>query len=257
MHFTRSRQGHLVGILGMLALFGVGCGSNNKSGSGNAYASFAWDISNIEHRSTLMTCDEVGATKVVVTLMDLAGNSISQDTVSCTGTNSNMEMSTSYVPAGDYTVGFDLYGDPHIYGNTPTLLDSFDLGDGYGNTAVVHLLPGLNDLRTSPAPFITQSFVVGWGLDFQGVLTTCSAMSAAGVDLDFSVDGGVTWVTSPFNCSTGAGTSYPIPYGETSVQWKLYLVDQTATDIASLAGATVGVPTSTNINLGTQYFELN
>jgi hypothetical protein len=241
----------------MVALFGAGCGGGHKSGSGNAYASFAWDIYNIEHTSTPLACSAVGAAKVVVTLMDLAGNSVSQDSVSCSGTNSNMEVSTSYVPAGDYTVGFDLYGDLQEYGNTTTLLDSFDLGDGYGNTTVVHLLPGLNDLRGSAAPFITQSFVVDWGLYYQGAPTTCSAMYAAGVDLDFSVDGGLTWVTSPFDCLTGAGTSYPIPYGKTTVQWELYLLDQTSKDIASLAGGTVGVPSSTNVNLPTQYFDLN
>jgi hypothetical protein len=259
MHFTRSRQGHLAGIFGMLALFGAGCGSNNKSGSGDAYASFAWSIYDIQDSTRLRSCAEVGAASVVVTLMNQrTGDVYTQNPVSCSG--SNMEMSTAYVPADNYTVGFDLYGDPAIYGNATTLLDSFDLADGYGTTVVLPLYAGLNDFRGSVAPFVTQSFIVGWGIYYQGVPTTCSSVYAAGVDLDFAILGSSTWVTSPFDCVTGAGTSYAIPYDPTtqqrptSAQWKLYLVDSTGQDIASLAGASVFVPTNTDINLGSQYF---
>jgi hypothetical protein len=63
-------------------------------------------------------------------------------------------------------------------------------------------------------------------------------------------------VTSPFDCIAGSGTSYAIPIGSASVQWKLYLVGSTGAGIASLAGATVGVPSYTNVNLGTQYFNV-
>jgi hypothetical protein len=261
MRSIRSRQIHLAGILGMLALFGAGCGGGS-SRSGEGYASFAWDIYDIQDTtySTRLTCASVGAGSVVVTLMAYpTGAVVGQYTVSCSG--SNMEMSTAYVPTGSYTVGFDLYGDPTIYGNASTLLDSFDMVDSSGATAVFRILSGLNDFRGSVAAFVKRSFVLDWGIYYQQAPTTCSAMYATGVDLDFALLGSTTWVTSPFNCTTGAGTSYAIPAYEpttgqaaTAVQWRLYLVDQSGKDIASVNGGTVGIPASADIDLGTQYF---
>ena len=103
------------------------------------------------------------------------------------------------------------------------------------------------------ATFITRSFVLGWGITYQGAPTTCAAMYAAGVDLDLAVEGSSTWATSPFNCTTGAGTSYAIPLYNpttrqlaTTVQWRLYLVDQAGQDIASVAGGTLQTSTWEN-----------
>jgi hypothetical protein len=246
----------------MLALFGAGCGSGQKSGGGDGYASFAWDIYDIQDTTyrTPLTCAAVGASSVVVTLTNLqTGTVYGQNAVSCSG--SNMEMSTASVPTGTYTVGFDLYGDPTIYGNTSTVLDSFDMTDSTGAVAVFRILSGVNDFRGSVAAFVKRSFVLGWGIYYKGAPTTCSATYATGVDLDLAVEGSSTWVTSPFNCTTGAGTSYAIPLynpttGQvaTTVQWRLFLLDQSGQDIASLAGGLVGIPNYSGIDLGTQYF---
>jgi len=245
----------------MLALFGAGCGGGS-SHSGDGYASFAWDIYDIQDTTygARLTCASVGAGSVVVTLTNLqTGTIYGQNAVSCSG--SNMEMSTAYVPTGSYTVGFDLYGDPAIYGNASTILDSFDMVDSSGATAEFRILSGLNDFRGSVAAFVKRSFVLDWGIYYQGAPTTCSAMYAAGVDLDFAVEGSPTWVTSPFNCTTGTGTSYAIPlYNPTTgqlantLQWRLYLLDQSGKDIASVDGGTVAIPAYTDIDLGTQYF---
>jgi hypothetical protein len=265
MRSIRSPRIHLAGIFGVLALFGAGCGgggSHSIPAGGDGYASFAWDIYDIQDTTyrTRLTCASVGAASVVVTLTNLqTGTVYNQSPVSCSG--SNMEMSTAYVPAGSYTVGFALYGDPAIYGNALTILDSFDMVDSSGATSTFSILSGLNDFRSSVAAFVTQSFVLGWGISYQGAPTTCGAMYAAAVDLDVAVEGSSTWVTSRFNCTTGAGTSYAIPFynpttGQpaTTVQWRLYLVDQTGQDIASVAGGTVGIPAYTDIDLGKQYF---
>jgi hypothetical protein len=255
MHFTRSQQGHLAGILGALALFGAGCGSSQNSSGGQGYASFAWRIYDLEDTtfSRVLDCSAVGAANVVVTLTNVqSGVAYPQSPASC----SDLQMSTAYVPAGDYNVGFDLYGKLAIYGNTTTLLDSFDVGDINGNTAVIHLYSGLNDFRTPYAAFITQSFFVDWSIYNQGVPTTCSNVGAADVDLDFEIAGSSTQITSSFTCSTGSGASFAIPFGATTAQWQLYLVDPNGTNIGSLPGATVGVPSNSDVNLGQQYFDL-
>jgi len=262
MRSIRSRQVHLAGIFGMLALFGAGCGGgggHNPVGPGpeTGYASVAWSIFNIENNSTL-ACADIGASSVVVTLMNLTtGVSYSQATVSCV----TYQMSTAAVPTGDYTVGFDLYGDPSIYGNSTTLLDTFDLADSNGTTVVFHLLSGLNDLRTYTAPFVAQYLDVSWNIYFQGALSSCAAEGASFVDLEFAIPGSPTWITSSLACNPGAGRSYAIPYDSTfarptSVQWRMYLVDAAGNDITSIPGATVGVPTTTNVHLAPQNFSL-
>ncbi len=157
-----------------------------------------------------------------------------------------MEMSTAYVPAGDYSVGFDLYGDPAIYGDATTLLDSFDA------TGVFHLYPGLNDFRGTLASFITQSFVVGWSIYAQGIPTSCSYVGANSVDFDFETDLSSARITSTFDCNQGSGISFSIPFEATSAQWQMYAVDIHGQDIASLAGGAVPVPGNVDIHLGTQ-----
>jgi hypothetical protein len=252
MRSIRSPQIHLAGLLGMLALFGAGCGGGghtNSGTAGDAYASFAWSIYDIEDTTfrSPLSCAAVGASNVAVTLTNQQTGSIyGPNTVSCS--SSNMEMSTAYVPAGDYAVGFDLYGDPTIYGNASTLLDSFD------GTGTFHLYPGLNDFRSPDAAFITQSLVVGWGVYSQGVLSACSYVGAKSVDLDFQVPGSSARITSTFDCNQGSGISFPIPYGATSAQWQMYAVDFSGQDIASVAGGTVPVPSNADVHLGTQYF---
>jgi hypothetical protein len=249
MLFPGSRQLRLAGILATFAL--AGCGSGHSGGAGGTgYATFAWYLFDIEDSSytTALTCAEVGATSVVVTLTNQAtGTVYTQTAANC----ADGAMSTTYVPAGSYTAGFDLYGNPAIYGNSTTLLDSFDA------TGLFPIHAGANDFRSEYAPFIVQSFTVAWSVYYQSALTTCAAVGATYVDLDFAVAGSSSWVTSPFNCATGSGVSYAIPYftTPTTAQWKLYLVDATGTvDLQVIDGGTVTLPTTTNVNLPTQYF---
>jgi hypothetical protein len=230
-------------IVAALAL--AGCGSS----SSDASASFQWSIYDIEDTTmkSPRLCSDVGASQVVLTLTNDATGGVYQNPFSC----SLMQASTSSVPAGDYTVGFDLYGDVTTYGNSTTLLDSFDGSSTY------HLYAGTNDYRNATPPFFVQSILVDWALYSQGVSTTCAAMGAQYVDLEFTVGGSSTPITSRFDCTTvSAGTSFPIPFGTTSVQWQLFLVDPSGQDIVSLPGATVAVPSNTDINLGTQSFSL-
>jgi hypothetical protein len=247
MHFIRSRYGYLTGILGLLTLLGCGSSSKNSAAVANAYASFAWDIYDIgdtNYRYPL-NCDSVGASSVVVTLTDRATGLIyTQDPVSC----ASFGKTTYDVPEGDYTVGFDLYGDPTIYGNTSTLLDSFDA------KATFSLYPGSNDFTNNSVGFITQSFVVDWGIYYQNAQTTCSSMSAQFVYLDFVVPSNSKTISSPFSCSAGGGTSYAIPLGNGAASWQLVLADSSGLAITSIAGGSVSVPANNDVDLGLQPF---
>ena len=172
-------------------------------------------------------------------------------------------MTTPVVPAGAYYAGFDLFGDPAIYGNATTRLDGFDATDASGNNyAVFHIRGGQNDFTASYAPFVAQSFTVSWGIYAQSLPTTCAAVGATHVYLDFltldPVAGGTTsWVSSPFDCATGAGVSYAIPYGPTTVQWSLALValvNGEPVDLQVIPGGAVVLSTTSNVNLGPQSF---
>ena len=241
MLFSRSRQIHFVGILCAFALAGCGGGHSN---SGPGYATFTWSIYDIEDPSYTVPlgCAAVGGGSVVVTLVDSAGTAYTQDPVSC----AVGQMSTSNVPAGSYTVGFDLYGDPAIYGNSTTLLDSFDA------TGTFHVVGGANDFRSQFAPFIVQSFTVRWAFNSGSALSLCGLAGGSSVELAFNV-GGPT-ITSSFPCTAGTGVSYAIPFGPTSAQWNLYLVNSAGTDVQAIPGGSVALPSTTNVNLPTQYF---
>src|SRR5450759_3130744 len=106
MSLTGSRQIRFIAFLCAFAL--AGCGGGGHSTGGDGYATFMWSIYDIEdaNYAVPLACAEVGASTVVVTLTSSAG-SYPQDPVSCAA----MQMSTANVPAGSYTVGFDLYGD--------------------------------------------------------------------------------------------------------------------------------------------------
>jgi hypothetical protein len=237
-------------IVAALAL--AGCGSSSSGAS----ASFQWSIYDIEDTDlkTPLTCSEAGAAQVVVTLPNPATpQNPFKNAFSC----SAMQASTSSVPAGDYTVGFALYGDPATYGNANTLLDE----EPPEPSPSYHLYSGTNDYRSATPPFRVQSLVVDWVLYSQGAPTTCVAVGAKYVDLEFTVGGSSTPIISRFDCTAvSTGTSFPIPYGATSLQWQLFLVDPSGQqDIGNIPGATVDVPsrdTGTDVDLGAQSFDL-
>jgi hypothetical protein len=249
---TGSRQLRFAGILFALAL--IGCGSGPSSGGGNGYASFAWDIFDIEDTSysVPLACSEVGAATVVVTLMDPVTEAplYTSDHVNC----ADMQMSTANVPTGDYKVGVDLYGDPGLYWNATTFLDSFDLAEASGVKRVFHIGPGLNDFRQSYAAFIVRSFVVGWSFSSGSALNVCGAVGAPYVDIVFPVAGSTKGVSRSLSCTAGQGFSYAIPYDSVSpLQWNLYLVSSAGTDLQTLGGS-APLSTTANVNLGTQLF---
>jgi hypothetical protein len=245
------RQLCLAGFFAISATLALaGCGSGHSGGGGgggvgSGYATLSWYIYDIEDPgyTTALTCEEVGATSVGVTLTNSGtGVAYPQAAVAC----SSWAMSTANVPTGNYAATFVLYGDPLIYGNSTTQLDSFT-ADG-----TFHILAGANDFtQTSYAPFVVQSFTVAWAIYSGSTQISCAAAGATYVYLDFLIPGTSTWVENPFDCTAGAGTSYAIPYG-TSTQWSLSLV--TATGTLALPGGTVTLPSNTNVNLPLQYF---
>jgi hypothetical protein len=255
MLFPGSRQLRLARILATFAL--AGCGSGHSGGAG--YASFEWDISDIDS-GTALTCAQIGAATVTVTLFDALGTPVMQNTGNC----ASGQTSTSNVPTGSYTVGLDLYGDPNTYGGGTPLLDSFDLADSSGTPVVFPIGPGLNDFRSYIAPFVVRSFVVGWSFASGSAASMCGTAATYGaryVDLDFTVTGGTTTVAKRFDCALGQGVSYPYPYpdsrfpgGQTTTQWWLYLVDSTGADITYIDGGTVTLQMNANVNLGTRIF---
>jgi len=253
MLYSRSSKLCLAGLVCALAF--AGCGSGKRKDDtgtlpptgGAGYGIFVWNIYDIEdtNYTTPFTCAETGGGSVVVTLWDPATNlSYTQDPVSCAAG----QMSTADVPAGRYVVGFDLYGDPTVYGAAPVLLDSFDA------TGTFDIYAGMNDFRSEVAPFRVQSLVVSWAFVSGSAASYCAMVGAQYVDLDFLAEGGASWVTSRFNCVSGAGVGFPIPFGPATVQWQLVLVDAANQEIAVLPGTSVGLPPATDVNLGTQIF---
>jgi hypothetical protein len=254
MLFPGSRQLRQVALVGALAL--VGCGGGHSSGPG--YGVFAWRIFDIEDTqfTSALLCSQAGAGSVDVTLFDRTGAAVPNSTVTALCTDGY--VSTPEVPAGPYTLQFDLYGDQTVYGNDSTLLDSY-----YNNTETYPIGPGMSDYRSRVyAPLQVRSFVVGYTIYYQSVLSTCAAVGASYVDLDFTVTGSTAVVTSRLPCqyvvgaSYGQGASFPIPFDATSAQWSLYLVDAAGKDIQSIAGTTVSVSGQADVRLGTQTFSL-
>jgi hypothetical protein len=249
MLFPGTQKVRLAGMFCALAL--AGCGSGKVSGDG--YGIFMWGIFDIED-STYgypLTCAETGAGNVVLTLTDQAtGAVVTRDVASC----SAEQISTSTVPAGVYNASFEFYGDPAVYGNADTLIDAFDAVDNAGIKIAFRILRGANDFRTTYAPLIVQSFVLKWRFLSGPAASYCNAFGASYVDLDFLAEGSSTWVTSRFNCASGQGASFPIPYGPTSAQWQLVLVNAAEQELELIPGAPVALPLETNVNLGTQVF---
>jgi hypothetical protein len=258
MRFLGFRQLCFAGLLGTFALAGCGGGSghpNGGGGGGTGYGIFSWRIFDIEDTvksSAGFACNDVGGGTVVVTLTDQATNAVyTEPDVNC----ADGQMSTGYLPTGVYTVGFQLFGDPAIYGSSDALLDSFTA------TGTFHVLGGANDFRAEYAPFAVQRFLVSWDLYYQSAPTTCAAEGGVYVYLDFLVDNSATWVTTPFNCNAGTGTSYTIPLMEGTVQlgaraqWSLSLIDASGKGvIQQIDGAPVMLPSNTDVSLGRPYF---
>jgi hypothetical protein len=241
----------IAAILAFVAFAGCGSGSSRPRGSG--YATFSWYVFDVEDYQ--VTCDEVGAAAVVVTLTDVqTGDVYTQPAVSCAA----LGMSTDTVPAGSYYVGFDLYGDPSLYGNNSTALDSFDIVDDYGNLATFRILAGANDFSASYAEFIIRSLHVAWNFASGPPASVCASLGVRYIDLDFSTAASPdTAVTTRFDCTAGAGLSFPYPYGPSEVAWRLYLVNAAGVPGESIGGSASLPPLTaapTDVSLGTALF---
>jgi hypothetical protein len=255
MLFSRSRQLRLAGFACALSLAGCGGGGHSSGAPGSGL--FTWYNFDIEdgQYTTALTCAEIGAGSVVVTLTEQnTGASYPQPAVSC----ADGQIVTSEVPAGAYALRFELYGDPTIYGNAP-LLDMFDTSETF------HIAGGLVDFSSQTyAPFQIRSFILGWDIYYQSVLSNCATVGAAYVDLDFTVPGASMPVTSRFNCidgnpsSGGSGVgSFAIPYDAASATWQLYLLDAAAQELQMIdGGAAVAIPAEGDVSLGFQLFSL-
>ena len=243
-----SRQSHagwsFAAALSALALLGCGGGYSSS-------ATFAWSIYDITDTGyrTPLSCASVGGGQVVLTLTNQNTGQVYSE--SAVAPCSAMQATTQSVPSGPYRLGLDLYGDPLVYRNSSTLLDSYDSTDSF------YLYAGEDtDYRSPSEVFFTRSLAVRWNIYSRGSQSACAAGET--VDLEFFTPGATDWVTSTFDCSTYAGTSYPYPVDADSAQWRMALVDGTGTtDVGAIAGANISLPKNTGVSLGTQSFVLN
>jgi hypothetical protein len=244
MHFTRSRQGHLAGILGMLALFGAGCGSNQPSA--NAYVSLQWDIFDVGDTTmnSPLTCADVGGGAIVLTSVNQATQMTYTDTFAC----ATAAGSSANLPSGTYSLTVSLYGDPTKYGNSTTLLDQV--------TYTQTLLSGPNPLPV--VDFMVNSFVLGWTVTSGGLATTCTAVGGSYVELDIYFSGQTQPTAYYLDClGYNPAATLSIPMGTYNVQWQAFLVDANYRDVPGTAGtqlASYTVATGVQANLGTVYF---
>jgi hypothetical protein len=222
----------------------------------SGYASFRWQIYDVTGAEFQYTrCSDLGIGSMTVTLTDAANRTYPTPNVSCDG----REMSTVQVPSGDYSVRFQVYGDPAVYKNTTTVLDDFYILDETGNIAAFPVGPGLNDYRYDYAVIVLRSLVVGWSFASGPASTAlCRAFGASYVDLDFLTAAGSEPVTTRFPCGDGQGVSFPYPYGPSSVQWQLVLVDGANAEITHIDGTSASLPPLTSdpvdVSLGNWVF---
>lgn len=259
MLFSFLRQVHLVGLIGVLALAGCGSGGRKPGGGpgggGTGYASFTWrvfDTAGYEYT----TCSEVGIASLTVTLIDQAtGYEYPTPNVVC----DDKATYTASVPTGNYSVRFEAFGDPLIYGNATTKLDDFYVTDlNTGELAVFPVYAGPNDFTLDYAVVVFRSFFVGWTFASGPASLMCGQVGASYVDLDFYTSAGSTPVTTRFYCTDGQGISFPYPYGPASAQWQLFLVDAAGADLAYVDGGSASLPLldalATDVSLGTVVF---
>jgi len=244
MHFTRSRQGHLAGIFGMLALFGAGCGSNQSSA--NAYVTLQWDIFDVGDTAmnSPLTCADVGGGTIVLTSVNQATQMTYTDTFTC----ASGAGSSANLPSGTYSLTVSLYGDRTMYGNSTTLL--------YQVPYTQTLLSGPNPLPV--VDFMVNSFVLGWQVTSGGLATTCTAVGGSYVELDVFFSGQTQATAYYLDClGYNPAATLSIPMGTYNVQWQAFLVDANYQDVPGTAGtqlASYPVATGVQANLGKVYF---
>lgn len=246
MRSIRSRQIHLAGILGMIALVGAGCGSGRSKG--NAYLNMQWTVADVGDPSTGLDCADVGAGDVVVTMVNTATQTTYTDTFRCD--SQGYAGTSAYVPNGTYSITVRLYGDAQVYGNSTTLLDEL--------TSTQPMVAGPNTLPQTD--FLVNSFVLGWSVTRGGAASTCAAVGARYVELDVYFSGQTQATAYYLDCSGyNPAATLAIPMGTYSIQWQAFLVDANYFDIqtgVSTPLTSYTVTTGVQADLGTAYFAL-
>jgi hypothetical protein len=193
-----------------------------------------------------LTCADVGAGDVVLTMVNQSTQATYTDTFHCA--SANYDGTSAYVPSGTYAIKVDLYGDPVVYGNSTTLLDEL--------TSTQALVSGSNPLGV--IDFMVNSFVLGWSISYGGVSTTCAAAGASWVELDVYFSGQTKATAYFFPCDV---TSYraattAIPMGSYSVQWQAYLQDAYYNDLTTGTQLmSYSVTSAAQADLGYAYFD--
>jgi len=243
MRFSRSRQSYLAGLLGILALVGAGCGSSHKNGG--AYVNLEWSIFDLGDTvmASPLNCADVGAGAVVLTLVGSSGTYT--DTFTC----ATLQGASAYVPSGSYNITLDLYGDPAVYGNNTTLLDTL--------SAAQTLVNGPNTLGA--IDFQVNSYVLGWSIS-SSVGTTCASVGATWVELDVLYSGQTQPVAYTFSCKDYRSATTAIDMGSYAIQWWAILQDSSYRPLSTTQSVNYSVYNSatsrTQADLGTAYFPL-
>jgi hypothetical protein len=241
MHTTRSRQGHLAAIIGMLALIGAGCGG------GGTYANFRWSLADLGDPTTGLTCADVGAGDIVVTLQGPSGTL--SDTVPC---NSQSYSASYTLPSGTYSVTASLYGDPTVYGNATTVLDTIPQ---FSQTIV-------NGPNAVFLDFLVNSYILNWSISSGGHPATCASVGASYVELDIYYAGQSTPEVYHFSCGSNYSPTTgiyrdittAIDMGSYDIQWQAYLQDANYNDLALTSLTSYSVLSGVQAELGTAYF---
>jgi hypothetical protein len=233
--------GLLLGVFGML-----GCGGGHRgSPGGDAYATLAWDIADVGPGGPLLYCEDVGAGEVVLTMTNQSTGVTYTDSFPCA--SPSYAGTSAYLPSGPYDIVVSLYGDPQIYNNDNTLLES--------QHTSLSLLPGGNDLGAWQ--LLVNSFVLSWSISVGGAPSTCAAVGAAWVELDVTYPGATQATAFTFPCDdiSYRQATLAIPMGDYAVAWQAYLLDRAGADLtAGTAPQSYSVSSAYQADLGTAYF---
>ena len=249
MRSIRSRQIHLLGILGMLAFFGAGCGGGGGHSSSGAYVYLQWnlyDLADTAYAQPLL-CEDAGAGDIV--LSDTQGTY--SDTFHCK--TANYEASGHTIPSGTYSLTATLYGDPAVYGNFTTVLDTIALPPQT-------LFNGPN---TVVADFLLNAYILNWQITAGGAITTCANVGARYVELDIYYAGQSTATAYYFDCASNRNPSTGLYWdittaidpGSYPIQWQAFLQDAAYKDLASTQLAPYSVLSGVQADLQTAYFD--
>jgi hypothetical protein len=233
----------------MLALFGAGCGGGGGHSSSGTYVYLQWSLYDLDDTAYTkpLLCEDTGAG--VIVLSD-ASNTYT-DTFNCK--TANYEASGHTIPSGTYSLTATLYGDPAVYGNSTTVLDTIEL-------PTQTLVTGPN---TVVADFLLNSYILNWQITANGAITTCANVGASYVELDIYYAGQTTATAYYFNCASNRNSSTglyqdittAIAMGSYPIQWQAFLQDAAYKDLASTQLATYSVLSGIQANLQTAYFD--